>query len=100
VAFDRDYRPIFGLDGTVIGYFRSSSGYSEVRNTDGDIVWSYELPLEHGIPIFDSSLDAVEAGLKHLGYTAVGTLDTVLENNWSALGPPLDQAHRQPFAPP
>lgn len=97
-TFGPDYRPIFGLDGVVIGYFRSSGGYSEVLNTDGEIVWSDELPLEHGIPILDTVLDAVEAGLKHLGYAAVGTLDTVLENNWSALGLPLDADHRQPLA--
>jgi hypothetical protein len=98
LASNPAFRPILGLNGTVVGYFRSSGGYSEVRNTDGQIVWADELPLEHGIPILDTALDAVEGGLRHLGYAAVGTLDTVLENNWSALGLRLDEAHRQPIA--
>jgi hypothetical protein len=98
LASNPAFRAILGRNGTVIGYYRSSGGYSEVRNTDGEIVWSDELPLQHGIPLIDTALDAIEDGLKHLGYAVVGTLDTVLEDNWAALGLPLDEAHRQPIA--
>ena len=92
------YTPIHGLTGRLIGYSRSSAGYSEVRNTDGEIVWSDEIPLEHGLPIIDPVLDLVEKGLRQLGYVAVGTIDTVLENNWRALGLPVDKDHTQPIA--
>ncbi len=98
LVHDPRFRVIFGLNGTVIGFFRSSGGVSEVRNTDGEIVWEDELPLEHGIPVLDTVLDAVEDGLKSLGYAAIGTLDTVLENNWAALGLPMDEDHREPIA--
>lgn len=99
-SFDPYYStPIFDRSGKVVGWYRSSGGYSEVRNTNGQVVWSDELPLEHvRIPLLDTALDAVVAGLKAVGYAAVGTLDTLLENNWSALGLKLDEAHRQPFA--
>ena len=92
------YKPIYAVTNQLIGYSRYSGGYSEVRNTDGQIVWSDEIPLEHGLPIIDSVLDLVESGLKQLGYVAVGTIDTVLENNWRALGLPVDEDHTQPIA--
>jgi hypothetical protein len=97
-AMARAFKPIYGRTGALIGYSRTSSGYFEVRNTDGEIVYSDELPLEHGLPIIDPALDLIEKGLKQLGYAVVGTLDTVLENNWSALGLPVDEDHKQPIA--
>jgi hypothetical protein len=72
--------------GLVIGYYRKSGGYVEVRNTDGEIVGTYEPGLEHGIPILDPLLDLVEEGLRQAGYVLVGGLDTWLEDNWRALG--------------
>jgi hypothetical protein len=97
-AMGKAYIPIHGAAGNIVGYSRTADGYIEVRNTDGEIVYSDELPLEHGLPIIDAALDLVEEGLKQLGYVAVGTLDAVLENNWRALGLPTDDAHKQPIA--
>lgn len=97
-AMGKAYTPIHGATGAIVGYSRTADGYIEVRNTDGEIVYSDELPLEHGLPIIDAALDLVEKGLKQLGYVAVGTLDAVLENNWRALGLPVDDAHKQPIA--
>jgi hypothetical protein len=92
LALDPNYHPIKGRNGLLIGYFRSSGGYSEVVNTDGEIVWTYEIPLERdSIPILDPALDAI-------GAFVIGTIDTVMEDNWSALGLTLDDDHRAPFA--
>jgi hypothetical protein len=97
-AMAKAYIPIREITGKLVGYSRTSNGYMEIRNTDGEIVYSDEVPLEHGLPIIDSALDLIEAGLKQLGYVAVGTLDTVLENNWRAMGLPSNDAHEQPIA--
>ncbi len=71
--------------GLVVGYERYSGGYTEVRNTAGEIVFVDEIPLERvRIPIIDDIGDALE----HLGYAAVGAVDAWLEDNWRALGLP------------
>lgn len=44
------------------------------------------------------SSSSVDDSLKQLGYVVIGSLDVVLENNWSALGLPMSKAHEQPFA--
>jgi len=78
--------------GLVVAYGRSSGGYTEIRNTAGEIVFVDEKPLEPvRIPIVDDIGDA----LKGLGYAAVGVVDAWLEDNWAALGLP---PHEQPLA--
>jgi hypothetical protein len=78
--------------GMVVAYARSSGGYTEVRNTAGEIVFVDEIGIEPvRIPIIDDIGDA----LKKLGYVAVGAVDAWLEDNWRALGLP---PHEQPFA--
>jgi len=74
--------------GMVVAYKRSSGGYTEVRNTAGEIVFVDEIPIESvRIPIVDDIGDA----LKQAGYVAVGLVDAWLEDNWAALGlPPKD----------
>ncbi len=44
------YKPVYD-EGEVVGYSRSSGGYSEVVDLDGKIVWSDEIPLE--TPLLD-----------------------------------------------
>jgi len=44
------YKPIYDK-GVVVGYSRSSSGYTEAVDLDGKIVWSSEIPLE--TPLLD-----------------------------------------------
>lgn len=78
--------------GLVVGYERHSGGYTEVRNTAGDIVFVDEIPIEPvRIPIIDDIGDA----LRQLGYAAVGLADAWLEDNWRALGLP---PHHEPLA--
>ena len=45
-----EYRAVF-KDGIVIGYLRSSGGYTEMRDIDGNFVWSDEIGLE--TPLLD-----------------------------------------------
>jgi hypothetical protein len=69
----------------VVGFKRSSGGYTEVRNTAGEIVFVDEIPIERlRIPIVDDVGDALAQG----GYTAAGAVDAWLEDNWAALGLP------------
>jgi len=78
--------------GLVVAYKRSSGGYTEVRNTAGEIVFVDEIPIESvRIPILDDVGDA----LKQVGYAAVGVVDAWLEDNWRALGLP---PHERPLA--
>ncbi|MCX4975087.1 DUF4157 domain-containing protein [Streptomyces sp. NBC_00620] len=72
--------------GMVIGYRRSSGGYTEVRNTAGELMGVHEIPIEPvRIPILDDVLEQA-------GYALVGAVDTWLEDNWRALGlPPQDE---------
>ena len=78
--------------GLVVGYERQSGGYTEVRNTAGDIVFVDEIPIQPvRIPIIDDIGDA----LGQLGYAAVGLADAWLEDNWRALGLP---PHHEPLA--
>lgn len=71
--------------GMVVAYIRSSGGYTEVRNTAGEIVYQDEIPIERfRIPIVDDIVDA----LAQVGYAAVGVVDAWLEDNWTALGLP------------
>jgi hypothetical protein len=81
--------------GMVIGFQRSSGGYTEVRNTDGEFMGADEIGLEPGIPIVGTALDLVEKGLKQVGYVLVGAVDTWLEDNWAALGL---KPHERPLA--
>ena len=77
--------------GLVVGYERHSGGYTEVRNTAGEIVFVDEIPIESvRIPIIDDIGDA----LRQLGYAAVGLADAWLEDNWRALGLP---PHHEPL---
>lgn len=77
--------------GLVVGYRRSSGGYTEMRNTAGEMVFVDEIPIERvRIPIVDDIIDA----LTQAGYVAAGLADAVLEDNWRALGLP---PHPQPF---
>ena len=78
--------------GMVVGFKRSSGGYTEVRNTAGDIVFVDEIPIEPlRIPIVDDIGDA----LKQAGYIGVGVVDAWLEDNWAALGL---KPHEHPLA--
>jgi hypothetical protein len=78
--------------GLVVGYERHSGGYTEVRNTGGEIVFVDEIPIERvRIPIIDDIGDA----LGQLGYATVGLADSWLEDNWRALGLP---PHHEPLA--
>jgi hypothetical protein len=45
-----EYKPIYEK-GEAVGYSRSSAGYSEIRDLEGKIVWSDEIPLE--TPLID-----------------------------------------------
>ncbi len=78
--------------GLVVGYERHSGGYTEVRNTAGEIVFVDEIPIE---PVRIPIIDNIGAALRQLGYAAVGTADVWLEDNWRALGLPFDH---QPLA--
>jgi hypothetical protein len=75
--------------GMVVAFKRSSGGYTEVRNTAGEIVFVDEIPIERlRIPIVDDIGDA----LKQAGYAAAGLVDAWLEDNWAALGlPPTER---------
>ncbi len=77
-----------GRNGMVVGYIHRNSGLTEVVNTDGELMAAYERPLEKPyIPV----VDEIAWVLKQAGYVLVGTVDTVLEDNWRALGlPPKD----------
>lgn len=78
--------------GMVVGYKRSSGGYTEVRNTAGELIFVDEIGIEPvRIPIIDDIADA----LKQVGYASVGVVDAWLEDNWRALGLP---PHERPFA--
>ena len=71
--------------GLVVGYERHSGGYTEVRNTEGEVIFEDEIGIESvRIPIVDDVADA----LKQVGYVAVGVADAWLEDNWRALGLP------------
>src|SRR5664279_5148362 len=71
--------------GLVVGYERHSGGYTEVRNTAGEVIFEDEIGIESvRIPIVDDVADA----LKQVGYVAVGVADAWLEDNWRALGLP------------
>lgn len=85
------YTPyIYGPTELLMEYSRSSGGYSEILNTKGEIVWADEIALKHGLPKIDPTLDFIEKGLEQLGYAALGTVNTILENNWRVLGLPAD----------
>jgi hypothetical protein len=72
--------------GMVIGYKRSSGGYTEVRNTAGELMGVYEIPIESlRIPILDDALDQA-------GFALAGAADAWLEDNWRALGLPPNDA--------
>jgi hypothetical protein len=75
--------------GMVVGYERHSGGYTEVRNTAGEIVFVDEIAIQPvRIPVVDDIGDA----LKQVGYAAIGLADSWLEDNWRALGlPPKDR---------
>lgn len=71
--------------GMVVGYKRSSGGYTELRNTAGKVVFTGEIPITSvRIPVVDDVADA----LAHAGCAAVGVADAWLEDNWRALGLP------------
>jgi len=81
------WRPVVDTrrGGMVVGYERSSGGYTEVRNTAGEVVFVDEVPIEPDrIPVVDDVIDA----LSQVGYAAVGVADAWLEDNWRALGLP------------
>jgi len=65
IASMPEYRPVFDDDGhTLLGYYRSSGGYEEVRDRFGDVVWSDEIGLEQ--PIL-SPVDFIGPGVIRVG---------------------------------
>ena len=65
IAYDLAYRPVFEDEGTLLlGYYRSSGGYEEIRDREGTIVWSDEIGLE--TPLL-SPVDLIGPGVIRVG---------------------------------
>lgn len=65
IASSSRYVTLHDEDGvTVLGYYRSSGGYEEIRDREGTIVWSDEVGLEQ--PLL-SPIDLVGPGLVRVG---------------------------------